>query len=305
MIKRVLITGANAGLGKEAAKQLAARPEVEVVYLGCRNREKAFIAQQELEQLTGRNIFKIVEIDVSDTSSVKRAVESLPHSVDALIMNAGGTGGRDFSKLNSDGVTQIFAVNLLGHSVLTEELLKYGKLTQVAVYAGSEAARGVTEMGMPRPNLSTSSVEEFTTICDGSAFTKNQDATAHYGPIKYMGALWMSAMARRHSHIKFITMSPGATTGTEGFNTLPVIKQYAMKGMMQVMLWLGKVHRVEEGAGRYLSAIFDTQLISGQFYASKKGLTGTVGEQHLLFADLNNKQYQDNALLAIERFGAK
>ncbi|WP_235423443.1 SDR family NAD(P)-dependent oxidoreductase [Pseudoalteromonas luteoviolacea] len=305
MIKRVLITGANAGLGKEAALQLAARPEVEVVYLGCRNKHKAAAAQQALEQITGRNIFEVLEIDVSNIASVERAVHDLPQSVDALIMNAGGTGGKRFSAINSAGVTEIFAVNLLGHSVLTERLLKCGKLTQVAVYAGSEAARGVPEMGMPRPSLSTSSVAEFISICDGSAFAKNQDATAHYGPIKYMGALWMSAMARRHPHIKFVTMSPGATKGTEGFNTLPFIKQYAMKGMMQVMLWLGKVHRVETGAARYLTAIFDANLESGRFYASKKGLTGALSAQHHVFADLDNPQFQDNALLAIERFGVK
>ncbi|MCO7187555.1 MULTISPECIES: SDR family NAD(P)-dependent oxidoreductase [unclassified Pseudoalteromonas] len=302
MITRVLITGANAGLGKEAAKQIAAYPDIEKIYLGCRNRDKAEAAKMTLEQQTGKRIFEIIQLDVSDLSSVRSAVQQLSESIDALIMNAGGTGGKQFNKLNEQGITEIFAVNLLGHSVLTEELIKAQKLTQVALYAGSEAARGVKEMGMKRPELNTSSVEEFAAICDGSFYGSTTDATIPYGPIKYMGALWMSAMARRHPQLKFITMSPGATTGTDGFNSLSFVKQYVMKSMMQVMLWLGKVHKVEEGAKRYLIGLFDKELKSGTFYASQKGLTGPIGDQAELFEDLNNQQYQDNAYQAIQRF---
>ena len=39
--KTVMITGANAGLGKEVARQLALRPEFGQVYLACRNAERA------------------------------------------------------------------------------------------------------------------------------------------------------------------------------------------------------------------------------------------------------------------------
>ncbi len=224
------------------------------------------------------------------------------YPLDALIMNAGGTGGKRFHDKTPDGVTQIFAVNLLGHVVLTEELLKAGKLTQTALYAGSEAARGVKEMGMQRPDLKSSSVDEFASICDGSFFGKTKDATIPYGPIKYMAALWMSSIARQYPDVRFITMSPGATTGTEGFNTLSPIKQYVMKGMMQMMLMLGKVHKVETGAKRYVDGLLNQTYKSGVFYASKSGLTGPVGEQALLFEDLNSQQFQDNANAAIHRF---
>ncbi|TQF67782.1 SDR family NAD(P)-dependent oxidoreductase [Pseudoalteromonas luteoviolacea] len=302
MITRVLITGANAGLGKETAKQLASNSEIEKIYLGCRNMEKALAAKLELEQLTGRSIFEVLIIDVSNQVSVIEAVQRLDCSVDALIMNAGGTGGKNFNKINSNGVTEIFAVNLLGHSLLAQELLKAGKLLKVAIYAGSEAARGVKEMGMKRPELPTSSEEEFASVCNGSFFKKTQDATVSYGSIKYMGALWMSAMARRYPHVKFITMSPGATTGTEGFNTLPLFKQYIMKSMMQVMLWFNKVHTVEIGAKRYLQGLYNNDLESGLFYASQKGLTGPLCDQSLLFPDLNSEQYQENAYNAIQRF---
>jgi len=302
MLKSILITGANAGLGKESAKQMAMQTGVEKIYLGCRNEEKAQVAKQELEQITGKKIFEILKIDVSDLDSVRTAVKSLKEPVEGLVMNAGGTGGKRFFDRTTDGVTQIFAVNLLGHVVLTEELLKANKLTKVALYAGSEAARGVKEMGMKRPELKTSSIDEFTAICDGTLFGSKKDATVPYGPIKYMAALWMSSIARDYPSIRFITMSPGATTGTEGFNTLSPIKQYIMKGMMKVMLTLGKVHKLEVGAKRFVDGLFNEFYESGVFYASKKGLTGPIGEQSQLFSDLSNKKHQDNAKHAIYSF---
>ena len=302
MIKSVLITGANAGLGKELARQLADRNNIEKIYLGCRNLEKASAAKQELEAQTGKSIYEVLQIDVSDLASVRGATEQLPEPVDALIMNAGGTGGKEFNKLTDDGVSQIFAVNLLGHALLTEELIKAKKLTQIALYAGSEAARGVKEMGMKKPDLKTNSIEEFVSICNGSFFGNVNDATVPYGPIKYMASLWMSSMARKYSGIRFITMSPGATTGTEGFNTLSPIRQFVMKGMMRIMLLLGKVHKVEIGAQRYVDGIFNPSYRSGGFYASKKGLTGSVSEQGVVFSEFNNEVFQDNAYQAIQNF---
>jgi len=302
MLKSVLITGANAGLRKESARQLALKHNIEKIYLGCRNEAKARIAKAELEQVTGRKIFEILIIDVSDKKSVKAAVKALPEPVDVLVMNAGGTGGKQFYEKTQDGVTQIVAVNLLGHVVLTNELLRAEKLKQVALYAGSEAARGVKEMGMKRPDLKSSSVEEFIDIYEGNLYGHQKDATVPYGPIKYMAARWMSSMSREYPTVKFITMSPGATTGTEGFNSLSPIKQYVMKGMMKVMLMLGKVHRVEVGAKRFVDGLLEPKYVSGGFYASKKGLTGEIGLQSELFEDLGNKQIQDNAKNAINQY---
>lgn len=304
MLNTYLITGANAGLGKETAKQLALKSDTKKIYLGCRNRDKALMAQKELEMETGKFVFEIVDIDVSNLESVKAAVVALPEPVDALVMNAGGVVGSTFHELNKDGVTQIFAVNLLGHTVLTEELIKAGKLTKVAIYAGSEAARGVKEMGMQRPDFPSSSTQDFLDLSKGALYGHKKDATVPYGPIKYMAALWISAMAREYKEIRFVTMSPGATAGTEGFNTLSPLKQFFMKSMMKMMLMLGKVHGVKVGAKRFVDALLDTSYKSGGFYASEKGLTGKIGDQSKLFEDLANTKFQDNAKSAIDKLAA-
>ena len=183
MLSTYLITGANAGLGKETAKQLALKPETKKIYLGCRNRDKALMAQKELEMETGKFVFEILDIDVSSLESVKAAVVELPQPVDALVMNAGGVVGSSFHELDKNGVTQIFSVNLLGHTVLTEELIKAEKLTKVAIYAGSEAARGVKEMGMQRPDFPSTSTQDFLDLSKGELYGHKKDATVPYGPI--------------------------------------------------------------------------------------------------------------------------
>ena len=66
----ILITGANAGLGKECARQLALQDGIEKIYLGCRNEAKAKIAKLDLERSTGKSIFEIVIINVADLDSI-------------------------------------------------------------------------------------------------------------------------------------------------------------------------------------------------------------------------------------------
>ena len=64
--KIALITGANAGIGKEVARQLATTGRYRRIYLACRNRTKASAAQAELQAATGKAIFEVLLLDVSD-----------------------------------------------------------------------------------------------------------------------------------------------------------------------------------------------------------------------------------------------
>ena len=305
MNKSILITGANSGLGKESARQLAMINETEKIYLACRNLSKAQEAKQSLEKSTGRSIFEIVIMDVSDPDSVRSSVIGLNEPIDALIMNAGGMGGKSPMDKTSNGVTSLFANNVLGHVVLLNELIKAKKLNNVALYAGSEGARGVDEMGMNRPDLLTSSVDEFAGVVDGSFFNEEIDPMEAYGYVKYTAALWMSSEARKNPNIRFITMSPGFTSGTAVMNDLPRGKRLMFKYIMLPIVapLKGMVHKVEKGAKRFVDGINNESLISGVFYASKaKKLVGPVIDQSSIFPDLNNATYQDNANEAIQRF---
>ena len=167
--KTVLITGANAGIGKEVARQLALRPEIARIYLACRNQDRATTAKAELEAATGRRIFDIVLMDVADLGSVRAGLAAISGSVDALVMNAGVIGPHSMD-LTADGVTTVFATNVLGHVVLLEGLLAEDRLGEVAVFAGSEAVRGVPKLRMKGPSWVSHSADEFATVIDGSYF---------------------------------------------------------------------------------------------------------------------------------------
>src|SRR5271157_1380935 len=301
--KTVLITGANAGIGKDVARQLALRPETARIYLACRNQDRAAAAKAELEAETGRRIFDIVLMDVSDPSSVGAGLAGIDGSIDALVMNAGGMGGKTPMALTADGATYMFAQNVLGHVVLLEALLAEGRLGEVAVFAGSEAARGIPKMGFKRPSFASSSADELATVIDGSYFAgRKPDVNLAYGQAKLLGILWMASLARQYPDRRFICVSPGNTTGTQAPNDLTLPLRLAAK---YVMPHLGITHKLDVGAKRLVDGVTDPTLSSGAFYASgAKTLKGPLVSQTDIFPDLANPSFQDHANEAIHRFVA-
>ena len=47
---------------------------------------------------------------------------------------------------------------------------------------------------------------------------ENADFNLAFGQAKYIGALWMAYLARQYPDRRFITVSPGNTTGTQAAN---------------------------------------------------------------------------------------
>ena len=275
--KTALVTGANSGIGKDVARQLALRPEMARIYLACRNASRATTAKAELEAKTGRTIFDIVLMDVADLGSVRAGLAAINGSIDALVMNAGVIGPHSMD-LTADGVTTVFATNVLGHVVLLEGLLAEGRLDEVAVLAGSEAVRGVPKLRMKGPSFVSTSVDELATVIDGSYFANRKpDFNLAFAQAKYIGALWMAYLARQHPDLRFVTVSPGNTTGTQAPSDLPLPMRVAAKYVMPA---LGLAHKLDVGAKRLVDGVTDPTLFSGAFYASAANtLTGPLVNQ--------------------------
>lgn len=305
-IRSVIITGASAGIGKELARQLGLRHEIKRVVLACRNPTKAQSARAELEAATGRAIFEIAILDASDPPSTRSVALSLAEPIDALVMNAGGTGGPHPAALTATGATQVFAVNVLGHVALLETLIEQRKLRKVAVMTGSEAARGVPKLLIKRPSFTHTSVNELVGAIDGSYYAgKRFDAPGAYAQAKYIGALWVGALARMHPDLRFVTMSPGGTSGTETAKSMPAAQRFAFERIVMGRIGrrLGLSHPLHDGADRLAQAVTDPAYRGGIFYASQtNSLTGAVVDQATIFSDLANTAYQDNADEAIHRF---
>ena len=105
-------------------------------------KNRAEAAKSDLECQTGKTVFEILIIDLSDLDSVKRAVDELEHPIKGLVLNAGGFGSPQIAMdVDKDGVLNIVKLNLLGHAYLVALLLKEKKLStgSTVVYAGSRS----------------------------------------------------------------------------------------------------------------------------------------------------------------------
>ena len=307
MIESIVITGANAGLGKETARQLALKRETKKVILFCRNRARAEAAKKDLEAKTGKRFFEIIIGDVTDANSVRRAVEEIKEPIDAVILNAGGVVGKTAAKLTPSGMNELSATNILGNVVLVLELLKRDKLRKTVLSVSAEAVPGVKMLGVKPVSMRTSSVDEFAAVLDGSYFgNKKFDALQAYAYVKYAETMWTLSMARKYPKLKFIVVSPGNTSGTQAPNALPLPMRIMLKYVMMPIVFplMGDmVHTLEVGAKRFVDAISDERYKSGVFYASKQGkLSGDMVDQSTFFTDLKNTSFQDNADKAIHRF---
>jgi NAD(P)-dependent dehydrogenase (short-subunit alcohol dehydrogenase family) len=271
------------------------------LYLACRNQDRATTAKAELEAATGRSIFDIILMDVADLGSVRAGLAAINGSLDALVMNAGVIGGKTPMDLTADGATTLFATNVLGHAVLLEGLLAEDRLGEVAVFAGSEAARGLPRMGFKRPSFVSKSADELATVIDGSYFAgRKPDVNLAYGQAKLLGILWMAHLARQYPDRKFVSVSPGNTTGTHAPDDLALPFRIAAK---HVMPHLGISHNLDVGAKRLVDGVTDPTLSSGKFYASAaKKLKGPLVDQTDIFPDLADPSFQDHADEAIHRF---
>ena len=65
--------------------------------------------------------------------------------------------------------------------------------------------------------------DELAIAIDGSYFaSRKADFNLAFGQAKYISAPWMAYLARQHPDRRFITVSPGNTTGTQAASDLPL-----------------------------------------------------------------------------------
>ncbi|MBM3742797.1 MAG: SDR family NAD(P)-dependent oxidoreductase [Actinobacteria bacterium] len=105
--KRFLITGATSGIGKEAAREVARAGGT--VIIAARSLSKAEKVKSELSPKR----IEILELDLTDLESVRRAAKNLNGEIDVLILNAGIMA---IPKLmTKDGFEMQMGTNHLGH----------------------------------------------------------------------------------------------------------------------------------------------------------------------------------------------
>ncbi|CAB1425696.1 unnamed protein product [Pleuronectes platessa] len=121
--KTVVITGANKGIGKETAQELAKRGGR--VIMGCRDMEKCEAAAKEIRGKTLNPHVYACRLDLASMKSIQEFAEKIKREeqrVDVLINNAGVM--RCPAWKTEDGFDMQFGVNHLGHFLLTNLLLE-------------------------------------------------------------------------------------------------------------------------------------------------------------------------------------
>lgn len=127
---KVVITGANRGIGLELAKKFNSKGHE--VWALCRQ------ASDELKEVAKG----IVEgVDVTDIDAIKSKINEMPDKIDILINNAGVLIEDSLSTLKQDELLKQFLVNAIGPLNVTRTLLprinKGGKIAMITSRMGS------------------------------------------------------------------------------------------------------------------------------------------------------------------------
>ncbi|XP_036062400.1 retinol dehydrogenase 11 [Onychomys torridus] len=121
--KVVIVTGANTGIGKETAKDLAQRGAR--VYLACRDVQKGEQVASEIQATTGNKQVLVRKLDLADTKSIRAFAKDFLAEEKHLhiLINNAGVMMCPYSK-TADGFEMHIGVNHLGHFLLTHLLLE-------------------------------------------------------------------------------------------------------------------------------------------------------------------------------------
>lgn len=120
--KTVVITGANTGIGKETAIDLAKRGAR--IIMACRDMEKASGALKEVIEASGNENVVTRKLDLSDSKSIREFAELINKEEKQLniLINNAGVMVCPYGK-TADGFEMQIGVNHMGHFLLTYLLL--------------------------------------------------------------------------------------------------------------------------------------------------------------------------------------
>lgn len=210
-MKTVLITGANRGIGFEAARQLAQLGHF--VYMGSRDLGKGEKAKRDLEAGGIRNV-EVVELDVTDIHSIRRAKETLEDRIgklDVLINNAGIRGEipQPASKVPIRVMREVFETNFFGAIQVTQVFLPLLERSDTPIIVNVTSDLGSLAFRSD-PSMHTYSLER-----------------AAYGPSKTALNAFTVALASelRGSRFRVNCVNPGHTA--TAFNDYKGIKPVA------------------------------------------------------------------------------
>jgi len=213
-----LITGANKGLGHEAARRLVDAGQD--VWVAARD---ATAGQAAAEQLGAR----FVQLDVTDDASVAAAVQTIRDAgtgLDVLVNNAGISGAhKGVAETGPEDLAEVYATNVLGLVRVTRAFLPLLEESESPVIVN--VSSGVGSM----------------TLTNDPERVENSFVALAYPSSKSAVTMLSSQYARALPHIRINAVDPGYTatdlngnsgpqTVTEGTDAIVAMAQIGADG---------------------------------------------------------------------------
>ena len=186
--KTCLVTGANSGLGRAAAVELARRGGRMI--LACRPGHHGIC--EEITRESGSETVELIEVDLADLRSVHRCCDGLRDRgirIDIALMNAGLM--TPAARQTSQGYDEMFAVHFLANRVMIDRWLSDGVVVPAVqggdppriVFVSSEAHR-------------SSAAIDFDRLGEFAPFGM-KDSMWHYGVSKLALCTYATELSRR------------------------------------------------------------------------------------------------------------
>ncbi|RDW63741.1 hypothetical protein BP6252_11286 [Coleophoma cylindrospora] len=264
----IIITGGNAGLGKETLLRLA-KHNPERIYIVDRSEESIGQATiNEIQSLVPGAADRIsyLRCDLADLPSVAacaRKFTTQESRLDTLICCAGVMGVP--ASTTKQGYEMHFGTNHVGHALLTQMLLP--TLSQTAEQEGADvrvvtvssfghvfAFRGLYWAGL-------------------KGDMKNRNTYRRYGYSKLANILYTKELARRYPRVTFVAVHPGVVDTPIYVHSFSGIMAWARKIQRRVMTSVADGAKNQLWAATFPKGGAKGQVLSGEYY-TPVGVTG-------------------------------
>ncbi|KAH6912196.1 hypothetical protein BKA70DRAFT_1266949 [Coprinopsis sp. MPI-PUGE-AT-0042] len=197
--KVIIVTGANAGVGKETAQALLAKNAK--VYMAGRNTAKLAEAIKQVKATTGKEGIPL-QVDLADLPSIKRGVDEFLSKESQLhvLFNNAGVFNPPIGDVTAQGYDLQFGTNVLGHFYLTKLLLP--------VLLSTAKATGIKSRVVHTSSIRSRNVSklDFNTFKDGPTRRKWSPWTL-YSQSKLGNVIVANEFAKRYGDQDLISCS--------------------------------------------------------------------------------------------------
>lgn len=272
--KTFIVTGGNSGLGFECASALANNPGVLVV-IACRDVQLGEEAVRRMGSATGNVV--VLPLDLARQESIRAFVEAYRKRqfppLGGIVCNAGGQNVGAPTK-TKEGYETTFAVNHLGHYLLTRLLLPDLSSGGLITFVSSGTHDPKQKTGMPEPHYTTA--EAVAHDFEGSSLAGRRRYTTSklcnlYCTYEYARRLAASPDPRLQS-LRVNALDPGLMPATSLARTYPAPLRFVSRYVLPALsLFVSNIHSPATSGRRLaLLASGDEGSTTGSYFSDGK-----------------------------------